>query len=163
MTAGSTYTPIATTTISSDVSTITFSSIVGTYTDLILQGAINLSTSGGQIRFYFNGSTATNYSSTNLRGTGSAAQSGRTSNDGTIIVSYTDPSSMNSFSLNVMNYANTTTYKTTLARNGNQNYAVEAGVGLWRSTSAITSITLTCGDGKFSTGTTLTLYGIAAA
>lgn len=163
MAAGSTYTPIATTTISSDASTITFSSISGSYTDLVLQGAINLSTSGGQLRFYFNGSTATNYSSTNLRGTGSAAQSSRTLNDGNIIVSYTDPSSMNAFALNVMNYSNTTTYKTTLARNGNTNYATEAGVGLWRSTSAVTSITLTCGDGKFTTGTTLTLYGIQAA
>lgn len=164
MAAGSTYTPIATTTITSNTSTITFGSIPSTYTDLVLQGSINLATTGGQLRFYFNGTTGTtNYSSTNLRGTGTAAESGRTSNGATVLVSYSDPNSMNSFALNIFNYANTTTFKTILARNSNTNYATEAAVGLWRQTSAISSITLVCGDANFSTGTTLTLYGIASA
>ena len=39
----------------------------------------------------------------------------------------------------------------------------EATVNLWRSTSAITSITIQRDTGNLNTGMTLTLYGIAAA
>jgi len=64
-----------------------------------------------------------------------------------------------------MNYSNTTTYKTWLAREGNgTNGYVSALVGLWRNTNAITQIkVLNTGSGNFATGSTFTLYGIKAA
>jgi hypothetical protein len=63
-----------------------------------------------------------------------------------------------------MNYSNTTTYKTWLSRSGASDRATEALVGLWRSTSAITTIALSIDAGAtYSTGSTFTLYGIAAA
>ena len=62
-----------------------------------------------------------------------------------------------------MNYSNTTTYKTTLGRGSNVATDVEAIVGLWRNTAAITSITVAPSGGNMKTGTVLSLYGIKAA
>jgi hypothetical protein len=62
-----------------------------------------------------------------------------------------------------MNYSNATTYKTALARTSEDGVAA-AYVGLWRSTSAITSITIDKGSSdNFASGSTFTLYGIKAA
>jgi hypothetical protein len=61
-----------------------------------------------------------------------------------------------------MNYANTSTYKTVLTRS-NKYDRVGAIVGLWRSTAAINSITLTAYSNTYAIGSTFTLYGIAAA
>ena len=61
------------------------------------------------------------------------------------------------------NYSNTTTYKTVLSRGNNASNLVEAFVGLWRSTSAITAIDIKTQSGNFSIGSTFTLYGIKAA
>jgi hypothetical protein len=63
----------------------------------------------------------------------------------------------------VMNYSNSTTYKTALAKGGGADYGTEAYVGLWRNTSAITSITVLSSSGNMATGSTITLYGIKAA
>jgi uncharacterized protein related to proFAR isomerase len=74
-----TYEPIATTTLGGATNSVTFSSIAGTYTDLIIivQGSVG-SISG--VNLQFNSDTATNYSRTVLFGTGSVANSTRGSN-----------------------------------------------------------------------------------
>lgn len=163
MAAGSTYTKIASTTVGTATNTVTFSSIPSTYTDLVLIINPTMATNA-DVAIIFNGDTANNYSSTYVTGNGTAASSSRFStmpkiyldqvNTGTGIVQY---------NVNIMNYANSTTYKTILGRYSGTAKGVEAVVGLWRSTSAITSMTIT-GDGQnFTTGSTLNLYGIAAA
>ena len=158
----STYEKIATTTLGSASATVTFSSIPATYTDLVLIG--NGSTSTGQsLGVRFNSDTGSNYSNTNLYGSGSSATSGRDSSvneayplnwyttfDGTLL-------------LNVQNYSNTTTYKTTLARGGNAGNYVWNSVLLWRSTAAINAITISATGANLSTGSTFTLYGILKA
>ena len=64
----------------------------------------------------------------------------------------------------IQNYSNTTTYKTWLSRSNIPADFVGALVGLWRSTSAITTIQfLTTTADTFAIGTTFTLYGIKAA
>jgi hypothetical protein len=62
-----------------------------------------------------------------------------------------------------MNYANTTTYKTTLARTNDALLQARASVGLWRNTSAINSILVSYYGYNFDAGSTFTLYGIQAA
>ena len=169
MAAGSTYTPIATNTISgTSTSSITFSSISGSYTDLILE--IVAGTTAGtvqEVKLVLNGDTATNYSNTVLYGNGSSAVSGRrTSQTGMILDGgggiTTDVAQYNS-TTHFQNYSNTTTYKTALCRSNSTSYATEAMVFLWRSTAAITSIQAICFTGNYQTGSTFTLYGIAAA
>ena len=63
-----------------------------------------------------------------------------------------------------MNYANTTTFKTNVSRSSAATVDVILYAGLYRSTAAITSITLVLsGSQSFTSGSTFTLYGIKAA
>jgi hypothetical protein len=169
MAAGSTYTPIATSTLGSAAADVTFSSIPGTYTDLILVTQVDAQTVEGVIKIVINADTAANYSITNLYGDGSAAGSARaTSLTGLYAAWYVDPNtSLEHMTVShFMNYSNTTTFKTMLSRANRASASnfpgAEAIVGLWRSTSAITSLKIT-GGGNLQAGSTFTLYGIAAA
>ena len=168
MAASSTYTPIATTTLGSNQNAVNFTSISQAYTDLVLVCTwIENSTEDLCMRVG-NGSvdTASNYSLTYLVGNGSTASSGRSA------TSFWDvsqvPATTSQFAttiVNFQNYSNTTTYKTAISRSGAAAVGTVAEVGLWRSTSAIDTIQLRCGFGSntFNTGSTFTLYGIAAA
>jgi hypothetical protein len=160
MAAGSTYTPIATTTLGSAQTTVTFNSIASTYTDLIVVfSGIGTTTDFFSIRL--NGDTASNYSLTDLYGTGSTANSARQSNQTKI--SRNECVGQSNAIININNYANTTTYKTTLTRSNSASDAAFAVVGLWRSTAAINSVSLIHDGSSFASGSTFTLYGIAAA
>jgi len=162
-----TYEPIATTTLGSSASSITFSSIPATYTDLrvVLVGTA----SSGSANLRFNSDTGANYSYTRLKGDGTSATSGRSTGNTQIYLSQgAGPvSSMpDFFTIDVFSYAGST-YKTCLnTSNMNHNGTdeeVAAVVGLWQSTSAINTITLSRNVGNYNTGTTATLYGIKAA
>jgi hypothetical protein len=65
--------------------------------------------------------------------------------------------------IHILNYSNTTTYKTGLGRSGFATGIVLMNTGVWRSTSAVTSVKLLNTGNDFSSGTTVTLYGIKAA
>jgi hypothetical protein len=78
--------------------------------------------------------------------------------------SYLDAVSNTLSVTNIFNYANTNVYKSILTRGNKTGYGVETKVGMWRSTSAITSMTVfTTNNPNFESGSTFTLYGIAAA
>jgi 3-keto-L-gulonate-6-phosphate decarboxylase len=165
MPAGKTYTPIARTTLSSTATTVTLSNIPQTYTDLILVCNVK-STNAGDVFVQFNSDTGSNYSATFLYGTGSTAGSFRTSNQSRILIDYyaeifTDWSDR---IVQLQNYSNTTTNKTVLVRASNAGRGVDGIAGLWRSTAAITSITVSITNSlSFAVGSTFTLYGILAA
>jgi hypothetical protein len=163
MAAGSTYTPIATTTLGSAAASYTFSSIPSTYTDLVLIYSGLETGAGYSVTLQFNGDTGTNYSETTLYGTGSSAVSGRYSNSSLIYVDRYGSNTQSTGIVNIMNYANTSTYKTALIRFSNASYEVASYVGLWRSTAAINQIVVGGGGTTLAAGTMLTLYGIQAA
>jgi hypothetical protein len=163
-----TYDCIATTTLGSDANSVTFSSISGSYTDLIaVVSPASTSIQDQYIRF--NSDTGSNYSYTILSGTGSSAVSSRQSSQtfGTGDY-YGTPSTTLGESTTIwqfMNYSNTTTFKTALVRSNRASSGVDAIVNLWRSTAAITSITFyayVSGTTNYKTGSTFTLYGIKA-
>lgn len=164
----STYTPIATQTVSgSSTGTVTFSSIPSIYTDALIVCNFGLA-SASRLYLRFNGSTATDYSDTWLTGEGSAAYSGRDTSQNAITAGGAWNGCSTSLTANciitVMNYANTTTNKTVLAQLSNQKTSggsADANVGLWRQTSAITSINVV-GGAVFLDGSTFALYGIKA-
>jgi hypothetical protein len=167
-----TYEPIATTTLGSAAASITFSSIPATYTDLRLIYVVQ-GTAAGQLCFTrFNGDTSgsTLYSLTNLYGDGtSATSSANTSRSSWFDFQFGMPSSGNTFAfgtIDIFSYAGST-FKTGLltgSNDANGSGDVDRRVGLYRSTSAITSITLTPQvSGNFAIGSTATLYGIKNA
>ena len=167
-----TYEPLATTTLTSGQTSVTFSSISGSYTDLVLVCSGYASTNGYSPRLQFNNDTSTNYSHTNVGGNGTSASSDRRSNQTFAFIGWLaawDNSSSNISNniVHIMNYSNTTTYKTILSRDNVASAAypgTEALVAMWRSTSAITSIKLLLdASATFQSGSTFTLYGIKAA
>ena len=166
MAAGNTYTPIATNTLSSAAASVTFSSIPSTYTDLIIVTQA-ISATADDVGIRFNSDSGSNYSQTWVSGNGTAGFSGRyTSSTSVYIDIYGSMGTtlFNNANLHIMNYANTTTYKTFLSRSNRAGTGIDAIVGLWRSTSAISTIVLAPTTGvNFSSGSTFTLYGIAAA
>ena len=159
--AANTYAPIATNTLASTATNLTFSSIAGTYTDLVLIANFKSSATDG-ISVQFNGDTASNYSWTLLYGTGTAAGSARYTSQTGVTIGYTTASNFNTTICQFQNYSNATTYKTLLSKSSAADYEVDAIAGLWRSTAAITSIKINC-TGTLQIGSTFTLYGIAAA
>ena len=157
-----TYEPISTQTLGTAQASVTFSSIPATYTDLVL--VFNGTTASAQfMELRFNGDTATNYSATRLSGNGSSATSDRTSTQDVMFVGNLHTAQTTNI-LQIMNYANTTTFKTVLCRSNQAGAQVSARVGLWRKTpEAITTIFVRSGGGaNFSIGCEFTLYGIKA-
>jgi hypothetical protein len=166
MAAGATYEPIATQTLGSAAASITFSSIAASWTDLRVVIVATADTATRN-QITFNSDSGSNYSRTYLFGNGSATSTGTNSN-GTLITA--DAGSISTtipqlISINLFSYAGST-YKSILwdaANDNNGSGNVYTGVGLWRNTAAITSITLTAGGNNYAIGTKATLYGIKAA
>ena len=167
-----TYEKIATNTLGSTASIVTFSSIPSTYTDLIIIASVGSNNDAQVFSCRINSDTGTNYSVTQLLGDGASAYSSRESSQTKLNISKgigvtTTTGGMVVIS-NFLNYSNATTYKTVLSRVGESvgtYLGTAATVGLWRSTSAITAIELSLNNGiaTFNTGSSFTLYGIKAA
>jgi hypothetical protein len=163
--AGNTYEAIFTTTLLSDNS-VSFSSIPQTYTDLVVvfNGKGTTGTTGyNNLTFTFNSDSSSLYSRTRVQGDGSSANA---ATDGSLarhdIFVSNNGENFSTSIINIMNYSNTTTFKTAVWRDS---LVVTGGLvvgwaGLYRSTSAITSIQFT---NTYKTGSTFSLYGIKAA
>jgi hypothetical protein len=164
-----TYEPIATTTLAAINTVITFSTIPSTYTDLKLV-LVSTGTASNQSRFLrINGDTATNYSYTYINGNGTTAASARatstTNIDPTQAIG-TSTTIPQIWTFELFSYAGSTNKSVLFSHIADNNGTGEIlnGVGLWRSTSAITSLTIgMSGTGSMAIGTTATLYGILKA
>jgi hypothetical protein len=157
-----TYEPIASQTLGSDTASVTFSSIPGMWTDLILVVHGSGSTANDGI-LEFNGDTASNYSVTQLRGNGSAASSVRYTAAYLNGVGVWTTGNAYTFIVHIMSYANTNVFKTWLSSASRADSEVNRVVGLWRSTSAVTEIKVKRGSGNILTGATFSLFGIKAS
>jgi hypothetical protein len=164
MPAARTYEPIATTTLGSAASNYTFSSIPSTYTDLVLIRSGGVS-SPDEIALRFNGDTGSNYSYTIMSGYSGGTASSRASNQTMGRGGAAWTTSANNTIWQIMNYSNTTTFKTFIQRyNDPGDPTVGTAVTLWRSASAINSVQVLTSTGQnFTSGTVFTLYGITAA
>jgi hypothetical protein len=165
-----TYEPIATVSVTTATDPVTFSSIPSTYTDLVLVFSPVATNGNYDFSIRYNSDTGGNYSYTGLffnadnSGNAYSARGGST----TFIPTGTNIATVNPYPgiIHIQNYANTTTFKTSVSRISRETYAVASVVGVWRNTNAITSISCTLtggGSTTFKAGTVITLYGIKAA
>lgn len=155
-----TYVALDRATASGSTPTITFSSIPSGYTDLQLVIAAQNSDSYCVMRL--NGDSTALYSRTTMYGNGSTAASGRGSGETSWFpVNGSSTVTANAI-INIMNYSNTTTFKTALSRMNQSFDATYAATWLYRSTNAVSSITLTSPTGNWVAGSTFSLYGIKA-
>jgi hypothetical protein len=167
----STYDLISSQTLSSATATVTFSSILSTYTDLRLITTVTATTGGNDLYVRLNADSSASYSSTYLTGNGTTATSFYSS--GGIYGTSIDPCYLvglsstipQFFDFNIFNYAGST-YKTVLAiasQDQNGSGLIGNQVTLYRSTTAISSITISAISDTFKIGSTFNLYGIKAA
>ena len=164
MPAGSTYEPIATTTLGSATNSVNFTSISGTYTDLVLIGDFACSTTGANPGVYFNSSTGS-VSQTALYGSATTAGSYRLTGYSNIFFGAGGDiaNDRQNVIISIQNYSNATTNKTCLIRYNTVTNATMAVVGMRNNTAAITAVNLTTQAGNYNAGSTFTLYGITAA
>lgn len=153
-----TYDLISRTTVGSDVSSLTISSIPGSYRDLVIVGnAIQF-----DYRIRFNASES-GYAYQSMRGFGSTNTAAAWfENQSLGIVAIESPTSGNlALTITeVFDYAQTNKHKNYLSRS-NTLTGVDAIAGSWRNTSAITSIVI-IGNGTIKAGTTFDVFGIVA-
>ena len=167
MTAGATYQTISTNTLASAASSVTFSSISGSYTDLVLIGNGLVTVSNSGVNITFNNTGGGTYSNTRLIGDASTANGQRSTNQDSGILNYngnwTTANNDSNFIVHINNYSSTFNYKTYLSRANRYDSGTDLIMGLWRSTAAINTITLAPAANQFAAGATFTIYGIAAA
>jgi len=166
----SSYESIASATGTGSSGTITFSSIPGTYTSLQIRCTSQLSSTSRYAIFRPNNDSSTaNYTFHSTYGDGATVTSDGyiTGMDGAYSVNGTssadNASNVGVGVVDIIDYASTTKYKTFRSLTGYDTNA--AGIiflisSLWKSTSAISSLTIVAQGGNFTTGTTFALYGI---
>lgn len=164
-----TYEPIATTTLGTAVNSFTFSSIPGTYTDLVLTVVVPTAASSATFGLRFNSSSNADYSHTTLTADGTTATSYNGSSQNIFVAGdmFSTANVVSFMKYNIFSYAGSKN-KTILAENSGDtnstNGVVRRTVGLWRSTAAITSVTvIKTSAGNFPINTVATLYGILKA
>jgi len=164
----STYTPIQSFTLTSASSSIVLSNLPQNYVDLIVQVTFGAST-GTDIGIRFNNDTAVNYSTQRVAAVSSSGTVGATRETAVGYIAPRTPANQattitTAWSINVMNYSNSSTNKTTVQRYGYSSAFSEMDTGVWRSTAPITTITLitATGGANFSAGTIVNVYGVEA-
>ena len=154
------------------VSSVTFSSIPSTYTDLkfYISARTNSGAARTDIRWYFNSDTSgSNYSYIRIFGYESGVLSGSAS--GTYVDAGTaidgDGATSNTFSnfeLCVPNYAGSTAKSAngdwTAENNSSGSFILGFNAYLWNQTAAITGITFSASGANFVQYSTFYLYGI---
>jgi hypothetical protein len=154
------YIALGTTTLSAAASSVTFSSIPGTYRDLIIviNGTLSADSS---VHVYYNGDTAANYTRQFMEGNGSSAGSGSGTDSRIIDMRNTASNAI----VQIMDYSATNKHKTALVRSNApvDNFPqVWSCAGRWANTAAITSVSIDPDSTtQLAAGTTISLYGVA--
>ncbi len=161
------YTAIASQTLTSSASSVTFSSIPGTFRDLVLVCGNIITNSNAVLGLQFNGvSSGSLYSWVYADATtGAGVQSEASTGDDIRINRNWNPTSTgpSQFNISVMDYTQTNKHKSVLSRGGRADTGTVMLAGRFASTSAITSLTVAnLGAATFSAGCTFSLYGVSA-
>lgn len=171
---GGAFESIASTTLGSNQTTVSFTSIPNTYSALQLRilGRSNFSGStNGSLRLQANSDTGSNYTWHTLIGFGSTTFAQGYASQTYSQLSYF-PNNLvttgvfGAAIIDIHDYASSSRYKTVRCFGGDdRNGGGYVGVysGLWMSTSVISSLQMTHGDGDWLAGSVFSLYGIKGA
>lgn len=158
-------TAIASNTLSATATSVTFSSIPGSYDDLMVVCYLRGDgTNSVLANIRFNSDTGSNYSATWLYANGSSVGSA-SGTSATSINGSNSSSGVSAIEIQILNYANSSYNKTVFwreAQDKNGSGDTSLNTGLWRSTSAITSITI-FNTNNYQIGSVFALYGIKKA
>lgn len=163
----STYDLIASSALSSNTATVTFSSIPSTYRDLVVVLNLITTTGGTTVIMQPNGDTS-NSTAVMMQGTGSSTASSTYSQLTANPISSSSDTRTFLAIYNLLDYAQTDKHKTVIYR-ANQTldpiystfFGAGAFAGRWASTSSITSLSFVLGAGQFAANSTFDVYGIA--
>jgi hypothetical protein len=168
--------PIASTTVTGSTTTdVTFTSIPQTFQDLMLVSYARRTDAATQsnlfITPYFTGISSSPQSTTVMAGTGGASSFRYSNQDamyaGTVPANNATSGIFGAATWHCLNYANTSTFKTTLCRSAADlagSGETRLSVNLTRGTSGITTVNCSTFSGSvyFAIGSSFTLYGIRA-
>lgn len=167
-----TYQLIGSNTLTTPTASVTFSSIPQTYTDLVLKMTLRAESpnpAGDRIKVVFNGSSSSIYSATNILGSGSSGfGSSNLSNQTFLTLRYTNEDGMtaNSFGIAELYIPSYTSSNNkpmggiSVQETNITNARMSATAGLFRSSSAISSIELLPFELNWASGSSFDLYGI---
>jgi len=169
--ANPTMTLIASNTVGSGgASSVTFSSIPSTFTDLLVKISTRAAGSGTATnqQLNFNGDFGGNYTSVFAEGTGSSAVSYKNTGYsfhfiGNIPAAGATSSTFGNCEIYIPNYTSSnqkSISSDSVTENNGSAANQDLSAGLWTGTSAITSLTLTCGSGNYVQYSSFYLYGI---
>lgn len=154
---------LATTTLASGSTTVTFSNIPSSYKDLRI---VITASADSYTNFWltFNGDNGYNYNYRNVYTNGTTAALINTDNTSNPFLQeggsfYTTKTTLN---MDILDYAQTTKHKSYLSRYDNADSVTNMISGRWASTAAITTITFQVSSPRvFAATSTFSLYGIA--
>ncbi len=172
---GGDFESIATVTVGSGgAANIEFTSIPGTYQHLQIRGLTKSDSASADSQWFYlqvNSDTASNYNSHQLYGTGASAVATNNSSDairlGGSVRSSAASQMFTAHVIDILDYANTSKNTTFRSFSGWDTNNTTTGVvwqssGLWRSTSAVTSLKFGIIVENFVQHSTFALYGVKA-
>lgn len=160
-----TYDLIASNTLNSNTASVSFTSITGSYRDLIVIMNVELADSNVHPDIRFNSDTGSNYFYQVVGTNGSTYGAEGYASD---TRGYMDPRNQSQIGqrvagrIQIFDYAQTNKHKAFLSDSTQPSRGFAIAAQRWASTSAVTSITLSAGNGNFVTGSSFFLYGIVA-
>ena len=152
-----TYIALATTTLSSAASGVTFTSIPSSYRDLVL---VFTGTTSSGFRVQLNNDTGSNYTTTAMGGSGSGTGAVTEAAAFAQPTYWANFTTLGSMIIHFQDYSVTDKHTTFLAR-ANGSWVV-ASANRWANTAAVHTINIQDASANVGAGSTFSLYGIEA-
>lgn len=157
-----TYVALQTITLGSSASEVVFSDFPQTFRDLVLVFSGDGTSGGADIAIRLNNDTGSNYNRVFMIGNGSTTASGTSSNVSRMDAMSAANGRQLTLTAHIMDSSASDKHKTVLTRDNDSGFQVGARAFRWANTAAVTSVQVLVSAGSFTSGTTISLYGVAA-
>ena len=158
----STYVALATTTLASAASSVTFGSLPSYRDYIVVINWTNSSSTGSNVGLRFNADSGSNYPHIAMYNDGTSTPNFTSGTQSFAYVFYGATTSEQMATCQIMDGSATDKHTTVLSRSGGGSYRAYAWVSRWANTSALTSIEVVNTSVNFTAGSTISLFGIEA-